>query len=36
MTIARAIADGDPAAGEQAMTDHFDLTTKALLEAGVY
>lgn len=36
MTIARAIANGDPTTGEQAMAEHFDLTVKALLAAGVY
>ncbi|WP_307236244.1 FadR/GntR family transcriptional regulator [Pararhizobium capsulatum] len=36
MIIAQAIANGDPAKGEQAMVDHFDLTVKALLAAGVY
>lgn len=36
LTIARAIADQDPAKGEAAMADHFDLTVKALLAAGVY
>jgi DNA-binding FadR family transcriptional regulator len=36
MTIARAIENGDPATGEQAMVEHFDLTVKALLAAGVY
>ncbi|MDE1992876.1 MAG: FadR family transcriptional regulator [Rhizobiaceae bacterium] len=36
MAIARAIANGDPARGEQAVVDHFDLTVKALLAAGVY
>lgn len=36
MTIAQAIANGDPAKGEQAMVEHFDLTVKALLAAGVY
>ena len=36
MAIARAIANGDPTAGEQAMVEHFDLTVKALLAAGVY
>lgn len=36
MTIARAIANGDPTTGEQAMVEHFDLTVKALLAAGVY
>lgn len=35
-TIAKAIADGDPVTGEQAMAEHFDLTVKALLAAGVY
>jgi GntR family transcriptional repressor for pyruvate dehydrogenase complex len=34
--IARAIADGDPVRGEEAMAEHFDLTVKALLAAGVY
>lgn len=36
MIIAQAIVNGDPAKGEQAMVDHFDLTIKALLTAGVY
>ncbi|RVG73964.1 FadR/GntR family transcriptional regulator [Sinorhizobium meliloti] len=36
MTIAQAIANGDPAKGEEAMVEHFDLTVKALLAAGVY
>jgi DNA-binding GntR family transcriptional regulator len=36
MAIARAIANGDPTAGERAMVEHFDLTVKALLAAGVY
>ena len=36
MIIAQAIANGDPAKGEQAMVEHFDLTVKALLAAGVY
>ncbi|MDX3974380.1 FadR/GntR family transcriptional regulator [Shinella sp.] len=36
MTIAQAIANGDPTTGEQAMVEHFDLTVKALLAAGVY
>ncbi|WP_313194218.1 FadR/GntR family transcriptional regulator [Shinella zoogloeoides] len=36
MTIAQAIANGDPTLGEQAMVEHFDLTVKALLAAGVY
>ncbi len=36
MTIAQAIANGDPVLGEQAMVEHFDLTVKALLAAGVY
>lgn len=36
IAIARAIADGDPAKGEEAMAAHFDLTIKALLAAGVY
>lgn len=34
--IAQAIANGDPAKGDAAMVDHFDLTVKALLAAGVY
>ena len=34
--IAQAIANGDPARGEAAMVEHFDLTVKALLAAGVY
>ncbi len=34
--IAQAIANGDPAGGEAAMVEHFDLTVKALLAAGVY
>ncbi|MGZ9724631.1 MULTISPECIES: FadR/GntR family transcriptional regulator [Rhizobium] len=34
--IAKAIANGDPAKGEAAMVEHFDLTVKALLAAGVY
>ena len=34
--IAQAIANGDPAKGEAAMVEHFDLTVKALLAAGVY
>lgn len=34
--IARAIANGDPTKGEAAMVEHFDLTVKALLAAGVY
>ncbi|WP_428425506.1 FadR/GntR family transcriptional regulator [Pararhizobium sp.] len=36
MIIAQAIANGDPAKGEQAMVEHFDLTVRALLAAGVY
>lgn len=36
MNIAQAIANGDPTRGEQAMVEHFDLTVKALLAAGVY
>lgn len=36
MTIAQAVANGDPVLGEQAMVEHFDLTVKALLAAGVY
>jgi GntR family transcriptional repressor for pyruvate dehydrogenase complex len=36
MIIAQAIANGDPAKGEQAMVEHFDLTIRALLAAGVY
>ncbi|WP_307967991.1 FCD domain-containing protein [Sinorhizobium medicae] len=36
VTIAQAIANGDPTKGEQAMVEHFDLTVKALLAAGVY
>jgi DNA-binding FadR family transcriptional regulator len=36
LAIAQAIANGDPARGEAAMVDHFDLTVKALLAAGVY
>ena len=36
IAIAQAIANGDPAKGEAAMVDHFDLTVKALLAAGVY
>lgn len=36
LTIAQAIANGDPTKGEQAMVEHFDLTVKALLAAGVY
>lgn len=36
MTISKAIANGDPTTGEQAMVEHFDLTVKALLAAGVY
>ncbi len=34
--IAQAIANGDPTRGEAAMVEHFDLTVKALLAAGVY
>lgn len=34
--IAQAIANGDPAKGEATMVEHFDLTVKALLAAGVY
>jgi GntR family transcriptional regulator, transcriptional repressor for pyruvate dehydrogenase complex len=33
--IARAIQDRDPQAAEKAMADHFDLTVRALLNAGV-
>lgn len=33
--IAAAIAARDPAAAEKAMADHFDLTVKALMRAGV-
>ncbi len=36
MAIAQAIANGDAAKAEQAMVEHFDLTVKALLAAGVY
>lgn len=36
LAIAQAIANGDPAKGETAMGEHFDLTVKALLAAGVY
>ena len=36
LAIAQAIANGDPAKGESAMVEHFDLTVKALLAAGVY
>ncbi|WP_082407454.1 FadR/GntR family transcriptional regulator [Mesorhizobium sp. 1M-11] len=36
LAIAQAIANGDPAKGEAAMVEHFDLTVKALLAAGVY
>lgn len=36
IAIAQAIANGDPAKGEAAMVEHFDLTVKALLAAGVY
>ncbi len=36
IAIARAIANGDPTSGEEAMAAHFDLTVKALLAAGVY
>jgi len=34
-SIARAIAARDPRAAENAMADHFDLSVKALLAAGV-
>ena len=33
---AEEIDVGDPTLGEQAMVEHFDLTVKALLAAGVY
>jgi len=33
--IASAIHDGNPQAAERAMADHFDLTVKALLSAGI-
>ncbi len=36
LAIAQAIANGDPTKGEAAMVEHFDLTVKALLAAGVY
>jgi GntR family transcriptional repressor for pyruvate dehydrogenase complex len=36
LAIARAIEERDPATGEALMSDHFDLTVKALLAAGVY
>jgi DNA-binding FadR family transcriptional regulator len=36
LAIARAIDERDPATGEALMSDHFDLTVKALLAAGVY
>lgn len=36
LAIARAIEERDPAIGETLMSDHFDLTAKALLAAGVY
>lgn len=36
LAIAQAIANGDPAKGDAAMVEHFDLTVKALLAAGVY
>ena len=35
MAIAKAIHSGDPAAAEKAVADHFDLTVKALIRAGV-
>jgi DNA-binding FadR family transcriptional regulator len=34
LRLARAIADGDPAAATEAMDDHFDRTITSLLEVG--